>query len=422
MCLLMVVCGCGVDPCATGNRASLEVRFVGLPAGTSGSVTLTGPSSQEVTGSQMLRELPSGRYTVKANRVTVADPRIRTVYQPSVASEVCPGNAAVLEVTWSPVATSNKLWVLTSNGSVGSPAAFKSSDLSMTGAPTATVGGDSGAGRDVAFDVDGNLWTLNSTVADADLQVYAAASLVGSARKTPARTFSFSGNGSCIPLSTAMAFDPNGNLFISSCGKVLKFSAASLAASSGALVASATLTGFNHPTGLAFDKAGNLYVADDAAQRILKFAPDATTPSLTLAVKAFENPADTSVHAPDKLAFARDGSLWVSEFAGNIVFKVPVTDLARTGSATVPPAVRIHLSVGALLESLAFDEEGGLWTNGAVGKFSRFSPSQLTTSTMSAGAPRAPEVSITPAGNFAYSEQMAIYPAPAWSPLYAAVP
>jgi hypothetical protein len=77
MCVLMaVVVGCGVDPCATGNRASLEVRFVGLPAGTSGSVTLTGPSSQEVTSSQTLRDLPSGRYTVKANRVTLADPRI----------------------------------------------------------------------------------------------------------------------------------------------------------------------------------------------------------------------------------------------------------------------------------------------------------------------------------------------------------
>ena len=53
-----------------------------------------------------------------------------------------------------------------------------------------------------------------------------------------------------------MAFDPSGNLYVASGSTVIEFAP-------GSTTPGATLTGLSYPVALAFDQAGDLYVANN---------------------------------------------------------------------------------------------------------------------------------------------------------------
>ena len=77
-----LACDGGPSSLSTGN---LSISVLGLPAGSSAAVTVTGPDSysQSVSGTQTLSQLVSGTYTVAASSVTVGS----TVYSASPASQ-----------------------------------------------------------------------------------------------------------------------------------------------------------------------------------------------------------------------------------------------------------------------------------------------------------------------------------------------
>ena len=102
------------------------------------------------------------------------------------------------------------------------------------------------------------------------------------------------------------------------------------------------------------------------------------------------------------------------------IAKIAAADLLGSGNKTVSPQVAITIGVLALLEGIAFDEGGGLWVAYSQGKFARLSPVQLTAST-GAGMPTIPEVIIESA-SVGYAGNVALYPAPAFSPLYSRLP
>lgn len=81
--------------------------------------------------------------------------------------------------------------------------------------------------------------------------------------------------------------------------------------------------------------------------------------------------------------------------------------------------MRIGLPVTALVEGLAFDDVGGLWMATIANHFGRLQPSQLTVST-GVGAPVQFATMVTTYPGFVTS--LATFPAPVWSPLYAAIP
>src|SRR5207245_6929495 len=87
-----------------------------------------------------------------------------------------------------------------------------------------------------------------------------------------------------------------------------------------ALVPSASTfaTGFNSPTGLAFDRAGNLYVANEGNGTVSQVTPAG-------AVSTFASGFNT----PYGLAFDAAGSLYVADLNANTVSRV-----TRTGEAT----------------------------------------------------------------------------------------
>ncbi|TLX93406.1 MAG: hypothetical protein E6K91_08710, partial [Thaumarchaeota archaeon] len=128
-----------------------------------------------------------------------------------------------------------------------------------------------------------------------------------------------------------------------------------------------------HPQGLAFDKEGNLWVADGASNRILEFEPPFKTgqvPSLVLGQKDFgigDYPqSDTSqlMYYPEGIAFDPDGNLWVADTNNKLLeFKHPFSngqDAALTlGNITQNSGVTASTINSPL--GIAFDKDGNLW-------------------------------------------------------------
>jgi len=418
----------GNGACATSGTGTLVVNVTGLPFTLSAAVTVKGPASTEaVVMTKTFTGVAAGDYTVTAARVIQPDPIVRTVWAPAVsaAGPVCVGGAAMQTVTvkYTPIPTSNAIWIANSNPPNGNNTqGYPSGLVAASGTVSASVGVKSGAGRKQAFDRDGNLWALGGTTADPTVLMLTADSLGAPGTKTPARGITVP-SIVCIPAVADLAFDGSGNLWVSSaCGaKVYELSAAQVAAGGTNVTPALTITTPAGAEGLAFDKNGNLWVSTVDAQ-LLRFdagslASTAAAPALTLTAKTS---ATGGALTPGWLAFDAAGNLWTADFGGNIVFPFAASDLGATGTKGVVPTVQITVGVGALIEGMAFDEGGGLWITLDAGVFGRLAPAQLTVSS-GAGAPTTPE-RVIPASGLGSGEDIALFPAPAALPLYSALP
>ena len=98
-------------------------------------------------------------------------------------------------------------------------------------------------------------------------------------------------------------------------------------------------SGFNRPTGLAFDSAGNLYVANEYGGTVSRVTPAGV-------VSTFASGFDW----PDGLAFDSTGNLYVANYLGNTVSKVtPARAITMFAAGFDAPA------------ALAFDSAGNLY-------------------------------------------------------------
>ncbi|MBL8949361.1 MAG: hypothetical protein JNK82_01195 [Myxococcaceae bacterium] len=424
---LAALSACGpADPCAGGGTATVRVRLVSTISGAKG--LLTGPDgtvreavSTDTMTTVELGSVPSGMWSATGERYAEPDTRVRTAYAAD-SSSFCVGNGGTHEVTitWSPMPTSGAMWTLNGSGGSGNLLSFPAAALRVTGTVAAVSKGNGPFGRDVTFDPDGNVWSLGATTAESHVVMTEASHLSGAGTKSADRSINIAGI-TCGPSVAGVAFDKAGNLWVSSLcmNEVYKLTPTQLSAS-GEVTPSVKLGGFDGPRGLAFDKNGNLYVADSGADRISRFDAAALTASTSTAsarIQALrtDNPMDSSVLAPSWLAFDKDGNLWADDFGANVIYFVSAANLVAGGDRTVTPGVRITLSVGALLEGIAFDEAGGLWVAGSTGKVVRLDASQLSTSS-NGGNPTAPQVVLSSA-DIAYASNMAFFPAAANLPL-----
>jgi uncharacterized protein (TIGR03437 family) len=102
-------------------------------------------------------------------------------------------------------------------------------------------------------------------------------------------------------------------------------------------------TGLNTPSGLAVDSAGNLWVADTGNGRVVRFpAPFANrdkqaTADLVLGKAEFDSSltesSATSMSRPVSLAFTSTGDLWVADVAYNRILRFPQANGLANGSA-----------------------------------------------------------------------------------------
>jgi streptogramin lyase len=410
--------------CSGTGSGTVSVVVRGLPAGALANATLTGPSGAvPVTASAELTSV-AGAYTATATRVSTTDPIVRTVYEPTVdvASFCLEGSKAqTLTITYAEIASSNKLWSTNANSESGQLVGFKGGVLGVTGSPAASVAAKGPTGKGIAFDKNGNLWSIGATTADAPLARFGASSLGASGTKEPDRKIDPKLSG-CSPALAAIAFDPYGALWAASLceDRLLRIAPSDLEIADHEYTpapADVATGGLEAPRAIAFDRDGNMWVSD--ATRIHRFAAanvaadQPHTTSFAITLKAGSG-ADLP---PDALAFDGDGNLWVTNFGGNLLLKLTPSDLAVAGTVKeVVPSVSITVGVSALVESLAFDESSGLWLTYSQGKIARLAPPQLGTSTTS-GAPTIPATVITSA-DIGYAGAMAFFPAPERTPLY----
>lgn len=399
---------------ATGR---LTITVTGLPAGVSAKVKVAGATSTDVTESKDL-DLATGDYDVTASDVVTPDPIARTMYRASVSTPtatLCSGPVTVT-VTYAAIGSSGKVWAGNANGTAP-VLGFAASALGATATIPASVATKTRGGRGLAFDKDGNLWTIGGTTADKTLGRYSAGSLAVSGEPAPDREIGIANSG-CSPLGSSLAFDKDGNLWVSLLceNKVVRLTPADLTATTE-VTPSVVISNIEVPKGLAFDSAGNLWVCDDLLNDASIHRFDASR--LGASIDSSAAPANaifTMTDGAEHVAFDADGNLWSVGGSDINLTKIAKANLAATGASTPTPATKISVGVAALPERIAFDESGGLWIATSINKIARLAPTQLGTSTTSAG-PTAPERVFT-SDDIGSGGDIAIFPAPAGLPLY----
>lgn len=110
---------------------------------------------------------------------------------------------------------------------------------------------------------------------------------------------------------TGIAFDNAGNLFVAAQGtnRILKVT------SGGAISTFSAGALFERPFGLAFDGSGNLYAATLSGQKVLKITPDGTA-------STFVDFGSSNSNNPYGLAFDNAGNLFVSLSASGSIAKI----------------------------------------------------------------------------------------------------
>jgi hypothetical protein len=417
------VAGCSSDgtsspndgqTCATG---SLVVNVTGLPAGAVANVAVTGSGAPVNVDATKTLKLASGSYAVTADRVTVPDPIVRSVYTATVsaASEpvVCGGSdVAAVSVTYALVPTSNKLWVGSEN-SDNDTFGYASSSLAATATKDPDVIASTAGALPGAFDRDGNLWLIDSTAGSVGIKRYPSATLAAGGIEAPDIILSGDSLTGGVPGPTSVAFDASGNLWVGVAysGELDEFAAGQLAASTDSAVPDVQILAVPEPSALAFDAPGNLWVG--AGNQVIEYTADLlrASGSPTGAVVIDAQTPEPVVGALSNvlgLAFNADGNLWVN-YDGTLAL------LTSLVSGTVSPAIQIQADVMTMPQGIALDESGGLWMAYSAGTFCKFSASQLL-----ASGSLTPAVVIT-SSSLSSVTSPAFFPAPARLSLYSSL-
>jgi sugar lactone lactonase YvrE len=141
--------------------------------------------------------------------------------------------------------------------------------------------------------------------------------------------------------------------------------------SNGDVTPEASFTeGMYGPTTMAFDPAGNLWVANENTSDIVELTKDGlASPRSTPAVTIF---AESGALAnPFGMAFDQSGNLWVVSNAWSRVYEYTKSQLTKSGAPT--PATTISDFPDTPIFGDAFDASGDLWvsTDKSVVEFSR---------------------------------------------------
>lgn len=143
---------------------------------------------------------------------------------------------------------------------------------------------------------------------------------------------------------SALAFDRRGNLYVADTGThtIRKISPAGVMTTlagtgqAGYRDGPGAAARFNGPVGLAVDRAGNVFVADTYNDRIRRIAPDGVV--TTIAGNGAPGDADGAAHGaafdtPSGIAVARDGTLYIADTGNDAVRAISPAGLVSTLAA-----------------------------------------------------------------------------------------
>jgi secreted PhoX family phosphatase len=154
--------------------------------------------------------------------------------------------------------------------------------------------------------------------------------------------------------STANTIPPAVNdkgLWIANGTNVLEYIPSELAGGSGATMPHLTLASavFGAPQGVTFDQNGNLWVMDPqgmvngaATPALFEFsAAELAALGTTPAPQPVATITSTALNFPQQSVFDAQGNQWVTDHNNNVVLVFTATELAKTGTNNVNPAVSI---------------------------------------------------------------------------------
>lgn len=229
---------------------------------------------------------------------------------------------------------------------------------------------------------------------------------------TTAGTGSFGYNGEGIATASAIAHpsgiasDAAGNIYIGDsfnhrirrvtpAGEISTF-AGTGAATFGGDGGPATQAQLYHPEGLAFDRGGNLFVADSVNQRIRRISPSGIITTVAgNGIAGWEGDGGPATSAklfyPTAVTVDSSGNLFVADLLNNIVRKVDaasgvISTVAGTGTAGLSgdggQATSARLSQP---RGLAIDSSGNLYISDSNGRIRKVNPSGVITTVAGGG-------------------------------------
>jgi len=205
-------------------------------------------------------------------------------------------------------------------------------------------------------------------------------------------------NATSLKVPYGIAFDSSGDLWVADArnNRVLEFPAPLTTGESASVVIGQTnltstakgsgASGLSLPTGVAFDKTGDLWVADTFNGRVLEFRPgpsglvDGESASIVIGQPNFTSRGaianSTRVGDPFALAFDSAGNLWVSDTGNNRVLEYSASGGFTDGepaslvigqqnfTSNAAGTTQTGLGSGPSLYGpygIAFDPSGNLW-------------------------------------------------------------
>lgn len=285
-----------------------------------------------------------------------------------------PGAYGTPPVDSTPAAPSPLAGLWTSSGS--NPALFRLASEQLTGAsdvvPATTVVTPSAplfTLNSIAFDDAGTLWVASQD--DSVLLSFPASRLDTTRFSVAERVITPIDESLSAP--SGIAFDRRHNLWVANNanGTVVRYDSLQLVAG-GPQVPAVTLSQLGHPTGLAFDADGALWISDNRGNRLFSFG------AAKLAVSGKPGPdilisnLAGALNVPSGIAFAADGTLWVANLGRQNVVAFSPAQLAAGGA--LAPAIVLSPAANAvtLPTGLAFDAAGALWVVSGDGRLAKF--------------------------------------------------
>lgn len=358
-----------------GGRAStgsLAVT-VAIPSGVTPSVTVLGPDgyTKTITAATTLAGLAPGSYTVAAAAAMGPNAIVGVPYAATVGGSpatVTAGATARATVTYTQRASEGYLFVAHIAVS-----ALAATQLGSSGTPTPSLTLTGRGATQLAIDASGGVWTCYAGGDSVSYFTPSQALAGGSA--APAVTIIAPGQYADI---SGIALDAGGDLWISDRvhNAIYEYTPGQLRASGSPTPADSITAGLgtlDEPWALAFDAAGDLWVANVDDSTVVAYSPSALNkggPQVPFAGIALATGSAWS------LAFDSSGDLWVGDLHGLKEF--PPSDLSGVGSPT--PAVALDLGT-PIIAAIAFDASGDLWAGDqAAGKIYMFTPEQFRVS------------------------------------------
>jgi ligand-binding sensor domain-containing protein len=294
------------------------------------------------------------------------------------------------------------LWAAFDSG--GGIESYTSGQLAKSGTPTPIQLSTFSEATGLAFDKSHNLWAV---ICCSEVVEFTARQLKN-LKHDPSPTPEVSITSPTYNLVIGCSFDHQGNLWLASFdgSTIEELSKAQLVAGSANVTPAIVITSsdLDHPNFVTFDKVGNAWVASEYNDKIAEFSASQLTvggpqsPAVLLS-----DDGSGSLNEPGEIAFDREGNLWVPNQAADTVVEYAKAQLASSGSPT--PTVTLSSAVFDGPWGAVFDSGDNLVVmNYDSGTIAKFTPKQLKAS----GAP-IPKVSVT--GTEKYSYQIIFGPA-----------